>query len=817
MNYSCYKYLLFFSLLIFFSKVSYSSQANVDSLHYSNAIEFRAHSSGQAVYTNDFLQKISEASGKMRVYTKYSYNIPVTSSVRSLENGKVKISISIDKANLSGDITYKDFSLEELLTPDVFVFKILLKNDYNQKAINFNLDVPEFNELSNYVFDTVISDFKKNSDLELKISSFEALYSKKRHDELMTYTKLLEDYYNASETLDFIHNVILDINMDNPEKLILEEFKLCDLEAKLGEIAGSDFFSVEELRNNDVKSVFDKYKLLKNEAIEIRKEFNCQIPIIDQLLYQKAKDSLNAYRHEKARVLFKKALSYNRFHIPALAELGNIDLYHGDYDAALRRVKYIMKEIYPSGEWLDLALSHAMDVYGAKLEAIADLIEKQNYTEALEELNKVKEFCDDCYPFRCDRRVLMNERKAKLGIYNSFISVSKRAYDVDNLSFSEIYAVSAMEYHHEHKKILGDYKYAENLIKDIFDSYIIKSNNAFDEGTFDKAVYFYENMERLCSNYAFLECPDNLKSNIAFSKRAFEKQQILAQEEAALDSADTEEIVSEEKMSIKDDILEVLSHGHLMAWAGKIDEAKLALNNAVNDTEKYSFKQDTLIHSRIQSLKDRLFIRECELAEDKLKSGFKKIRLLLDYDEYIIAMDSLDKIKLFISEMEICNLPYYDTIRFYEKYKAAANYQQHLKLADKAFLDTSMHSYEVFLKRYHRAENIWREHNLYDIGVIHEPLVEVIIKSSKPDLINPGIRFFADRGKLVEAVVLLSELKKRDIKARSTKEIQKYAGSKAADIYKEKFPEAKPKKIAKQITNNDNWFKYFIKAFNQNW
>ncbi|MFO8068320.1 MAG: hypothetical protein R6U11_12135, partial [Bacteroidales bacterium] len=406
-------HIISYFLLFLMLMVSFSSRGENDTVNFTKEIRFRAHSTGQAEYTNDILQKISQASDKMRVYTSYNIKTSLEYSVESLNNNNKRIVIYINKPEISGDCRYKDFTLYSHLLPDIYTAKIQLANNNKSVNISKTLKISQTDDFPAVIIDTVILSTQTDYGDPFKIRNFDCSYSENKYQDFLNFTTDLEEYYKASEALTNAMSTIWSMHLENPATLVLDEFKLCDIESLLGEISISNFLTNKHIRRNDVNSLFVKYHIIKEEAIGLRIQFNNKISSLDYLFYEEAEIELRKGNISDAENLYKKVLNYNRFHVPALVGLGKIDVIKKNYDDALDRAYLILIEIYPSGEWLELAVEYSWLVYREILHKIDGLIEDQNYTEALKEVAKLHEFCNLKGPFRCDRQVFMKERKAR--------------------------------------------------------------------------------------------------------------------------------------------------------------------------------------------------------------------------------------------------------------------------------------------------------------------------------------------------------------------------------------------------------------------
>ncbi len=801
-----------------------NTRQNLHQVHtFEKDIHFKPHPARQLVYTNEYLQKISEAAGKLRVYTTYRIKTNIYSSIVSINNEKIRIIITLQKPVIAGEKKYYDFSLKNHLIPDIYSGNIIVENNIRKRLFSYNFFIDDATSFPLTVIDTTVAVTDFDKEIKARIRSVEKEYSEKHYYGFMEYISMLDDYYEAVTSLKKSKEVLEKIYPYNLESLILDEFMLCEVESIIGDIDNKNFFTIESIAGNDVKNVLENFDKVREKTIDIRKKFNKAISSIDNRYYEMAKEEMDSGRVNNAAELLNRALRYNRFHVPSLIQAGKIELLNNNVDSALSLSNHILNNIYPAGEWLNKSLVYTQTVYDSAMVNISLLLNDERFPEAKRELDKLNSFCNISYPFECDERLIMKAIETRLGVYNSFISVAQRALDIGNLSFCEMYASSALEYKEENSEYIGSKREAENLFYNILKEYINKGNSKRDLASYSKSLHYYNNAKRLCNKYDFLNCPDNFYSDIEFyaglaAKEAIESKTFQISDTVMSPVYDVYGVSREkQKKEVYEDIKEMLSHGHLMAWAGEIKEAKYVLNKSIIKSEEFSFYEDTLIYSRINNLKERIKEKECELGARYIKSSFFNVQRMLRYSEYINAIDTLDKIKDTIVKLEHCDFDFREDIRKYERYQPAAKYQYVLRSASRIINRESQHRFESFFQRYYRAEKIWKENELYELGVSHKPLLDFMINSSNIELRIQGIKYFSQKPEPHNALKVLNSLDKSGISAKSARDIQEFAGREAARYYKRVTPDANARRLTRELTGGNSWFRYYNRAFRREW
>lgn len=467
---------------------------------------FSAYPDEQGRTVNFFLQKIAEGTGRLRVYTAYAFEGEVHARVMPVNNGH-ELALLMGRSGLSGDLVYRDFSLGKVLVPDLASFRIQVVDSAGDVVFQetvMDIGVPAEGETVYRRFLTS-GQLPAGSQVVLKYMDF--YYSDAVHGRFEDWVRVLESYYTAAGELQGIPDMLGGLSTIDPERVILDEFRLCEAEQVIARARYAPFHDWFGQEENDPAGVFHMLGDYGRQTALLRQEFNRAISSLDTLFYQKAMAVMGEGMPARGRELLLSALVYNPFHLGSHHALATMDHEAGDQIVAVGRLGRVISVMYPSGMWKDSLHVLAGQVTEAIFETGMEYIEDGRFLDALRVLESVQEFCHVVtghYP--CPPRLQELQSIAHQGMFRSFITVSERALANDNLAFCVQYIRSALDYQREHPGFVPSVRDAALLLQRVVARHIEKGATLWLEGNLEAAGRHYREAEQLCEEFDFPEC-----------------------------------------------------------------------------------------------------------------------------------------------------------------------------------------------------------------------------------------------------------------------------------------------------------------------
>jgi hypothetical protein len=478
-----------------------------ETISFDQTFSFSQYPGQKEALVNHFLLKIAEGNNKLRVYTSYTFEGSLVANFRSDTEDDCSLDLQYQAYSFSGDVNYRAFSLEKMLLPDRASFMLTISSPgggvISEKHF-FDVSIPKEGTLSLSVCQ---KEWSVSDRFIWSLTGLEFYYSEAIFDRFDGWFSSLENYYEANKMLQTIPGLLEGLDYDDPEKVILNEFRLCEAEVVLSDVRYALFHRWLNLENGDPEGFIPKYNALVSWSDSLRTGFNQHMSRIDDLLYEKAVMVREMDDHVRAQDLLRQALVYNPVHVPSHLMLIRYELINHDLGGALSRLTDVMSHMFPSVEWKAEAEHTAREVLNASFDEVSELISDGRFLDALAALDQVAYYCSETEGLHeCPGALLELQRISHKGMFRSFMLVAERAYRNDNLSFSLLYLANAIDYQREHAEYVPDRRDAEDLLLRLVNRHRALADSMQADGDAAAASIHLFTAREICETYTFINC-----------------------------------------------------------------------------------------------------------------------------------------------------------------------------------------------------------------------------------------------------------------------------------------------------------------------
>lgn len=817
-------FFLSFSLSVFLSSFSLAATyaENYKEVHWKHEQKFDFNPgarTGSPFTVNEILQLISEGSGKLRVFTSYQLNAEIILSTRDtlLENNALYIEIK--DFSIEGDTSYRDFSLTSNITPPYLDLRMHLKasdSEVLQDIVIENIKWEGMTPEDSLTTFSVHED-KLSEDVSIEITNVRFHYGEDFPANIHALRNSLESYYEADQLLDQTMELLESIIPQDYERAIHDDFKVCEAELAAGTIAVSPLWEILTGEQDDPLHIEARLDTLTVRTTAMRDTFNGIISRLDKHLYESGKQYLTEGDTLKALNLFERVLVQNPLHIPAHIQLGRNELLMHESQKAMNRFEELLGVVSLPAQWKDDAVAFAQEIFEREISVAVELMEEGRFLDALNRLKETEKFCQNLHQWNCPVTLDEKMSDAHFGMYKSYLSVATRAYTNGNYSFAVTYAESAWEYQQNNAKYIASPEEVTVLFQLITDGYFVQINEAFESNDFPMALKLSEEVADLCEIYSSrgIFCKEDAELLVQKAKEAKTASErmviplVLAEPATDRDEMNQDKAVEEVK--------DLISEGHLKAWAGETHEAREYLNRIMQLAIRYDLRKDTILNERILNLTEMIAAKECELTYRELQSILAQINDYLIRGYYSEAGQNYSLAVQLNESARNCPWSLSDSLEALSFIKNVTAYQKLLHEAQSAYFNAGQHGFDTFIEKYEVADEYYNAHQLKSHGVEHQSLYEFSAGSSNSALMKASIRYLSEKGYHPEVIELFSLLKEQGFDARELRELQDFAGSKmAAHLYALK-PDLDASEFIREKTDNDAWLRIFSRSFSKNW
>ncbi len=503
MGHICWR-LLALSWLFFL--ISLSSKGS-EVIPFSQTFSYTQYPGRHGAVVNHFLLKIAEGNNKLRIHTSYVFQGKLDVVVERGLNGQCSLIFGYQDVGFDGDVRYKDFSLEKMLVPDKVSFTVSVflgsgEQVYSQAYTG--VGIPEREQL---VLESLNREWCLVSDISLEVTDLRFWYSDVIFERFEAWLASLESYYEASALLDGIPDYLSDLTYDDPEQMILDEFRLCEAEQMLSRVRYGLFHAWLDLENGDPENILPRFNKLAYQIDSLRYGFNKNLSQIDDLLYERSLTYKKEGNHERVEELCRRVLVYNPVHIPSHLMLAAYELDRRQLDRALSRMKRLVSMMFPTGDVKEQADLLASEVLQACFDEVEGLISDNRFLDALRWLDDVAAFCDATAGlFNCPSELWELQSVSHKGMFRSYMLVSERAFRNDNLTFCLEYLTSALAYQQEYVAFIPDRSDAVLLLNKLMNRHRELGSTKQLQGDHERAAIHSLAVKHICETFGFLNC-----------------------------------------------------------------------------------------------------------------------------------------------------------------------------------------------------------------------------------------------------------------------------------------------------------------------
>lgn len=809
---------LCFSILLTLSSFAVFSQNQSVNFSFKQKVEFAPGPNAEQRITNDLLQHLADGSGRLRSMVSYHIEGGLQLRWQPGVNGRQKAIVVLESLKVNGDMHYRDFSLEKVLHPDLLRFEITLKTADGRVVFSQTPTQLQVGPEGAEVFGFETSRLNGNG-LQASISHIHFSYSEATYQRLDQWFGYLEQYYAAAPRLEEIQRDIEKIDFSEPSSLILDEFALCEAERSMVLLSRQRFFTGLDAVAGDPEQVFLRYGQVLNRLAFLRKTFNSRMAVADSLLWVSGKEWLIKGNVATARDRFENALVLNPFFVPAHLALAELDLKQGKKDLSVQRLGEVFSKMFPSGELRRQALLLTDTVAARFFTEAFNLNREGRFKENLDMLAPLEAFCEKTVGLiECPPELAFRLDQAHLGMYRSFLVVAGRSLRNGNLNLCRLYSASAIEYQRNNTRFIPDASEAFDVLQQAINRYVEMASQYFSDQEYMRASESYDSALELCGQYSELYCPVNLERR---QQLAFEMH-----ERRGMPAVAPDEYTPGEPLLLppllgqpREELIEKLQAGQLMAWAGNLEGAREIQAEATTISQRFRLNTDPVTAQEFLKLNNQIHDKGCELAGREIAAQLSRGLAYRQFGEWRLAAQAGNNIAAFLAAHSQCGLQVPDSLVLLTSLKPVPEYLDLIEEAQRGFRLSQPGHYLHALEKYHLAESYFISQQISNLGLSHEPMADFISRSGNTEFVKAGITFMAGHPEhYAEGLVkLLFVLKNAGLSRNETRSQQDLAGRKLAVYYRSRNPGQQVEPLVHTLTGRDPWFRFFEQAFVRYW
>jgi tetratricopeptide (TPR) repeat protein len=808
------------SFFIWLGAIDVCSQAASQTFSFRQKVAFAPNPGPEEMITNDLLQHIAEGSGRLRSMVSYEISGNITAKVETGNNGRQTVSLIIENLLVNGDMQYRDFSIGQVLIPDLLRLELIINSPNGTTIRSEKLSGLKANETGVLLHKLELPKQNGSNGVTVFVRNIHLSYSNATYERLNQWFGFLEEYYATGPELRALHNEIFNISFADPSTMVLNEFELCEAERKMALHSQRAFLKALDPSMGDPEGVFLQYAENLKKISLLRFTFNERLAIVDSLLVMAGRSFAEKNQWAQARERFENSLVFNPVYVPAHLALAELDLRHGNKKEAINRIGDVYNKMFPSAYWERRAKILTDSVLAHFFQEAFELHREGRFKESLDMLAPLESFCNQTLGFfQCPQEVAFRLNQAHLGMYRSFLVVGNRAFRNENLDLCLIYTQSAVEYQQNNSAYIPDGREAFDLLQMVVNKHIERAVLQFSESRYALSAQSYQAATDLCEKYSGLFCPPNLQRRQQLALDMSERREVIAPPGQTL-LPEPEPIVLPPFIGQpRQELIERIQLGQLKAWAGDVEAARKIESDVKSLSQRFKLNDDRVVISEIQKLRNQIALKECELAGRELDALVKRGINYRTYGEIGRAAETARNALALIEKHPDCSLSASDELKALLKLQSTSVYLSLVEEAQKNYYSADAKDFSVTLEKYHEAELFLQQNNPEGIDATQYRMVSFASGTGDVSFIKESIAFMAGHPSVYETEVidLLSVLKAAGLSRNETRALQDLAGRKLGVYFRVKMAGQSPENVANTLTGGDSWFRFFNQAFIRYW
>jgi len=727
---------------------------------------------------NDILRIISGAMNKPLHQTRI--RLEVDEHLWITRNGRtVNAHVSYEQFRLTGDNFYKGFEVAEEMIPSHYSFECALKRKNGLELKRFNVSELSFHR-NNGDNRFEYNDTMQNGDYVLEAISRDFQYKYQAFDRFKEKCQLIDMYYSAEGEIASCYGIVEVLNTENFRQINNAQQQLDQLISRINSVEGAPFWHKLNIRSYDPIHIYPKLQDTKLKISDKQTNINYVRNNLHRFYYESALQSFNSNRRNEARNDFRQSVAINAQYAQPIYYLALMDFEDGDATASMSRLSDFFSLSSIENELYEKAKVLAKDVEKANTTEVRKLISHQHYTSALSKLDEIATFCTKIRSYSCNDSINILRSDVHNAVYQSFINDAQCDFTVGKYDEASNTISKAMAYQATQNAYVFSNETALALMKKVKEAHYLA---------------LVKRGRNLITTKDYRNAFDalNKASDIELSYTVKNDKQL-------------PELLKKSKLEL---LYVDADNAQNFVTANNLVKAKEILMTVISDQSKYQLKDIVKLNQKIETLKQAIFSKQCMNAQAEYDKVIETARKLVREKEFIIALSTFQKAKLYADQNSDCQLNTDSATQGVLYTQNPAKYQQDIiKAKHLATKNDFAGATALFVN----TENFFNQNKLIDYQIEHQTLTQ-FISQYNTNYIQWGATYMVNNQDFASSLTLLYLLKDKKISRSKTKSIQIGLANGLAVIDYKSNSDVNAKLKVVEYTKGDKWFKYFTKQY----
>jgi hypothetical protein len=430
----------------------------------------------------------------------------------------------------------------------------------------------------------------------------------------------------------------------------------------------------------------------------------------------------------------------------------------------------------------DAVAARLSAIYKKYLQNGENLIVKKDFENAVYEFDQAGRICNGYQMIQCTDQLQSGYFKARSGMYNNYVLNAEQSFRAGDNTNAEKMIENAIAFRNQYELQQNpkEDKLFLDIKKAVYQTIIDEGRNLTTNGQYSEALVKFEQALNMENNFAFAKNP-NLGKYINESAKKL--------------------------------VFDLIQNGENKVKVNNLQDARKNYSEAKDLAAKYSLTSENMVNQALNSLKEKIFQKECLNAQNAYNEMLAMAIDLINQKKYLEADKKIDDAIAHSKTYAQCEIDIREVLDKKESIAPAVNYLNKINTVNNYI---SRKNYKSAVEEYMSAEAYHKVQVINNYGIKHVPLFD-FIQSGYTDFIIYGVGFYNHNKEYNKSIDLLRELSRRQTKSKYTKNVQLVLGTDMATFDFQQNPGANINTNIATYTGGDKFFKEFVKAYKKQW
>ena len=502
-------------------------------------VEYFSHeikyTDGQNSYYNEILENISKTGTNNKYVPSIYYSFKLKYKVVDAGIGLGRLVVEMADFAAGTNAIIKGVDIGKLVIPEHINCELFVLTRGSQIMLKKHLNIKNISASPYIIIDTVFKVKNSLAGLRVKTENYMYFLSENTYNEFITTFKAIDEYSKSAATILKYLKSLESIDLKKVDMVQVYDIRLDEIEQYYSKLEQLNIVDKLKLKLSDPENYIINIVKLKSQIEPFRQQINQMLKNLDDCYFSEALKLLSSGDTSNAIVYLNDAIKLNILNVKAHSELTMLELKKNEIDLSVKRLVAACKIATPYAEKAN-EINRILHVILCR---IVEKGELQNlatdYNKAIAILSNGYELCENILFFKCDQALYKAMQTAKLGMYNSYLSVVQKSIDLKLWEMAETYILQAKKYQEENNKFITDNVKTDKLLSKIYSRFVKSAEKNYASQMYETAIEYYNKALALCQKHN-AKCENSINDGIVKCEAGIYLQFVKSAKSAALDS-----------------------------------------------------------------------------------------------------------------------------------------------------------------------------------------------------------------------------------------------------------------------------------------